>query len=545
MAKKPYFQYVDDVLEGKIPTGNLIKLACKRFNKFLERDDIYLDEAEIDRCVLYISQMKHFLGKSAGKNFVLEPWQQFVVANVLGLKYKSTKKRVCNETNIMIARKNGKDALIGAICDYLLIADGEAAPEIVVAANSTDQAKICFKYISEFGKSLDPKGKILKYYRNYVTVPSNNGVVKVISSDPTKADGMNISCFVVDEMHENRDRRMYDVLKSSQGMREQPLAIIISTAGFHLDGPYYDMYKLSVEILNDVKQMDNFFPFIWQLDDGDDWSDSNNFIKANPNLDVTVTKDFITQEVNKAKVDPTALNGVLVKNLNMWQQSAMAWISRENVVKCMKDVNIDDYVGYTAYIGVDLSSVNDMTAMSVLIPIGDEKYVLKNYAFLPEETIKEHPNRELYQKFIQDGDMIMTSGNIVDFDYVTKIIYDLSQKLSISGIFYDPYNSGTWSIQCTDLGFNMQPVSQGLLNFNSPTRQFEKWVLGENLIIDKSSLFLWCVGNCSLKEDWNDNRKPIKSSANSKIDCVIAALMATKGYIGNPVANDFNFTSVW
>lgn len=545
MAKKPYFQYVDDVLEGKIPTGNLIKLACKRFNRFLERDDIYLDEAEIDRCVLYISQMKHFLGKSAGKNFVLEPWQQFVVANVLGLKYKSTKKRVCNETNIMIARKNGKDALIGAICDYLLIADGEAAPEIVVAANSTDQAKICFKYISEFGKSLDPKGKILKYYRNYVTVPSNNGVVKVISSDPTKADGMNISCFVVDEMHENRDRRMYDVLKSSQGMREQPLAIIISTAGFHLDGPYYDMYKLSVEILNDVKQMDNFFPFIWQLDEGDDWSDSNNFIKANPNLDVTVTKDFITQEVNKAKVDPTALNGVLVKNLNMWQQSAMAWISRENVVKCMKDVNIDDYVGYTAYIGVDLSSVNDMTAMSVLIPIGDEKYVLKNYAFLPEETMKDHPNRELYQKFHQDGDMIMTSGNIVDFDYVTKLIYDLSQKLSISGIFYDPYNSGTWSIQCTDLGFNMQPVSQGLLNFNSPTRQFEKWVLGENLIIDKSSLFLWCVGNCSLKEDWNDNRKPIKSSANSKIDCVIAALMATKGYIGNPVANDFNFTSVW
>lgn len=543
--KKPYFQYVDDILSGKIPSGNLIQLACKRFNRFLEREDIYLDENEIDRCILYISQMKHFLGKSAGKQFILEPWQQFVVANVLGLKYKATNKRVCNETNIMIARKNGKDALIGAICDYLLIADGEAAPEIVVAANSTDQAKICFKYISEFGKSLDPKGKILKYYRNYVTVPSNNGVVKVISSDPTKADGMNISCFVVDEMHENRDRRMYDVLKSSQGMREQPLAIIISTAGFHLDGPYYDMYKLSVEILNDVKQMDNFFPFIWQLDEGDDWSDSNNFIKANPNLDVTVTKDFITQEVNKAKVDPTALNGVLVKNLNMWQQSAMAWISRENVVKCMKDVNIDDYVGYTAYIGVDLSSVNDMTAMSVLIPIGDEKYVLKNYAFLPEETMKDHPNRELYQKFHQDGDMIMTSGNIVDFDYVTKLIYDLSQKLSISGIFYDPYNSGTWSIQCTDLGFNMQPVSQGLLNFNSPTRQFEKWVLGENLIIDKSSLFLWCVGNCSLKEDWNDNRKPIKSSANSKIDCVIAALMATKGYIGNPVANDFNFTSVW
>lgn len=541
---KPYYQYVEDVLSGKIPSGNLIKLACKRFNKFLERDDIYLDEAEIDKCIFFIAQTKHFLGKSAGKPFILEPWQTFIIANILGLKYKETNKRVCNETNIMIARKNGKDALIAALADYLLIADGEAAPEIVVAANSTNQAQICFKYITEFAKVLDPKGKILKYYRNYVTVPSNNGIVKVISSDPTKADGLNISCYIIDEAHESKDRKMVDVLRSSQGMREQPLGIIISTAGLHLDGFYYDLYKFSVEVLNDVKQVDSFFPFIWQLDENDKWDEPNNFIKANPNLDVTVTKEFILQEINKAKADPTALNGVLVKNLNMWQQSALAWISREKVVKCMDDVNLEDYQGYPAYIGVDLSSVNDMTAMSVLIPLENERYVLKNYAFLPEATIIEHPNKELYQKFIKDGDMIMTSGNIVDFDYVTKKIYELSQILSINGIYYDPYNSGTWAIQCTDLGYNMQPESQGLLNFNNPTRQFEKWVLGEQIIIDKSSLFLWCVGNCSLKEDWNDNRKPIKSSTNSKIDCVIAALMAVKGYIGNPVTTDFDLVIV-
>lgn len=542
---KGYYKYVKDILEERIPSGNLIKLACRRFNSFMERDDIYLDEKEVDRCIEFIGQMKHFLGKSAGKKFVLEPWQQFIVANVLGLKYRETKKRVCNETNIMIGRKNGKDALIGAICDYLLIADGEASPEIVVAANSTDQAKICFKYISEYGRSLDPKGAVLKYYRNYVTVPSNNGIVKVISSDPSKADGMNLSCFVIDEMHESRDRKMYDVLKSSQGMREQPLAIIISTSGFHLDGPYYDMYKLSVEVLNGIKKMDNFFAFIWQLDDSDDWSDPENFIKANPNLDITVTKDFITQEVNKAKVDPTALNGVLVKNLNMWRQSSVSWITQDAAVKCMKDVNLDDYAGYTAYIGVDLSSVNDLTAMSVLIPLGEEKYVIKNYGFLPEDTFTDHPNRELYMKFHQDGDLIVTPGNIVDYDYITKKIYELSQTLTISGVFYDPYNSGTWAIQCTELGFNMQPVSQGLLNFNNPTRQFEKWVIGGNITIDKSALFLWCIGNCALKEDWNDNRKPIKSSYNSKIDCVIAAIMATKGYLGNPVADSFGFTSVW
>lgn len=542
---KDYYQYAEDVLNDRIPTGNLIKLACQRFKNFLSRGDIYLDEDCVDKCIALVGHMKHFLGKSAGKPFVLEPWQQFIVANVLGLKYKDTNKRVCNETNIMVARKNGKDALIGALCDYLLVADGEAAPEIVVASNSTDQSRICFKYISEYAKSIDPKGKIFKYYRNYMTIPSNNGIVTVISSDPTKADGKNLSAFVIDEMHENKDRRMYDVLKSSQGMREQPLAIIISTAGFHLDGPYYDMHKLSVEVLNGVKQLDNFFPFIWQLDEADSWEDEKNFIKANPNLDVTVTKDFIMQEVNKAKVDPTAMNGVLVKNLNMWQQSSMSWISRESVVKRMKDFKLEDYAGYTAYIGVDLSAVNDLTAMSVLVPLGDDKYLLKSYAFLPEETIKEHPNRELYQKFVNDGDLIMTPGNTTDYDYITSQIHKLSQIFNISGIFYDQYNASMWAIQCTELGYNMQPVSQGLLSFNEPTRKMEEWILNDNLIIYKSAIFLWCVGNCSIKEDWNNNRKCVKSSSNSKIDCVIASQMAIKGYIGNPVENNFSFTSVW
>ena len=543
--QKGYYKYVEDVLDGKTVAGNLIKLACKRFNSFLERDDMFFDEDEVDKCISFYGALKHFKGKSANQPFVLRPFQEFMIASILGFKWKSNNNRVCREVYIQTAKKMGKDCWLAGLALYLLMCDGEASPEVDLLANSREQTSILFEYIDTFASQVDPKEKYMKRYRNHIDTPINKGRIKCYSSDASKLDGINPSVWCIDEYHEASSRAGYDNLKSATAMRTSPLGVVITTSGFDLFSPCYELYKLCVEILNDVKKDDTQQAFIFQLDDGDDWTDPKNFEKCQPNLNYTVTEEFMLGEIQKAKNDPTAEVGVKTKTFNIWCQSKMVWIPQEKVVKCMQDINLEDYAGYTAYIGTDLSSVNDMTAMSVFIPLGEEKFVIKNYAFLPSETIAEHPNKELYQKFAKDGDLIITQGNIVDFDYVTKKIHELSQILRIEGIYYDPYNSGTWSITCTDLGYNMQPVSQGLLNFNNATRQFEKYVLGEQVIIDKSSMFLWCVGNCALKEDWNSNRKPIKTSANAKIDCVIATLMAVKGYIGNPIANDFEFTSIW
>ena len=225
-----YEQYIKDVKSGKIIAGSLIHLAIDRFETLRSRPDIYFDAECVDLAIEFISNIRHFLGKSAGKRFILEPWQQFVIANILGLKWKDTGYRVCTSCYVQIARKAGKDALIAALSLYMMVVDGEASPEIACLANSRDQARILFDYITNFAKSIDPKGAAIIAYRNYVKCGANNGTVKVFSADASKLDGLNVSMGVCDEIHEFKDRKLYDVIKSSMGTRTQPWMVAITTA---------------------------------------------------------------------------------------------------------------------------------------------------------------------------------------------------------------------------------------------------------------------------------------------------------------------------
>jgi len=544
MKHKGYLDYVKGIKEGLIVSGQLIKQAVTRFEAFLGREDIYFDEKGFDDCVDFISTMKHFLGKSANKPFILEPFQEFILANLF-LKYKATHFRVATELYIQVARKAGKDAFMAAIALYLMVIEGEASPEIVCAANSVDQSRILFNYITMFAKSIDKNENVIEHYRNFVKTPFNNGICKVISSDATRADGMNLSAFFLDEFHEARDRKMYDVLKSSQGMREQPLAIIITTAGFNLESPCHDMYELGVQVLGGVKTMDNFFPFIWQLDPDDDWTDPANFIKCQPNLGVTVTKEFMLGEVNKAKVDPTAEVGVKTKTLNLWCSSEFTWIKPEIMVQLMKDIKLEDYTGYSCIVGVDLSSVGDMTAVSAMIPI-ENRRIFFNWSFLPEDTYLNHPNKALYEKFHKAGELDITPGNVIDHDYITNKIAWINTICPVMAIYYDPYNSSQWAVNMTELGYNMQQYGQNIGNMTRPTKEFQRLVLSGEMVMQKSSNFLWQLMGATIKEDVNQNIKVVKQSYNKqKIDNVIACITALGGFLKEGgIATDFTIFSL-
>lgn len=542
---KGYDKYVKDVLSGKIKAGSLIIQACERFNTFKNRPDIYFDEDCVDEAITFIGQIKHFLGKSAGKRFQLEPWQQFLLANILGLKYKDSGYRVCRETYIQVARKAGKDAFMGALAIYMLVVDGEASPQIACLANSREQAKILFDYIDTFSRGLDKGDKLIKHYRNYITMPLNNGNVKVYSADASTLDGLNVSMGVIDEFHEAKDRKLFDVIKSSMGMRTQPLMVVITTAGFNLESPCHDMYKLGVEVLGGVKDDDTFFPFIYQLDNDDDIDDESNWLKCQPNLGVTVSEQFMRAELNKMKNDTTAEVGIKTKTFNIWCTSSMVWIKPESIVKCMKDINLEDYIGYTGVIGVDLGSVNDLTSISLMIPQGNNR-VFFSWCFLPEETYKVHENKALYDKFIKEGSLILTPGNVADYDYISNKIQDINQLIPITDIYYDRYNSTQWVIQMTELGYNLVPFSQSIGNYNTCTKEFQRLVAAEEAVIQKSSNFAWQISCTSIKEDHNGNQKPIKTSwRTQKIDSVISCTTALGGWMAAGGCNlDFEIFTI-
>lgn len=549
---QPWEKYCEDIKSGRIASGNSIKKAVERFERFKQRDDIYFDSDEVEKCISFIGTMKHFLGKSAGTYFKLENWQTFILANIFGLKWKATGLRVCREVYIQVARKAGKDALAAAICLYLLIADGEASPEIVLASNSTDQSRIAFQYITKFGESIDPKKSILKPYRNSLKCPSNNGVIQVISSDPSKMDGKNLSAYIVDEYHEARDRKMSDVLASSTGMRTQSLGIYISTAGFSLTSPCYDLRNLGIEVLNGIKELDNAFYFIYELDDKDDWKNPKNFIKVQPNLGVTVTEEYMLQEVKRAEMDSTAVVGVLTKTFNKWLQSKMNWIPQTVIAGLMQRVKLEDYAGQNVVLGLDLGSVSDFSALSVLIPpqYDGGKLVFKTYCFLPERTLEGHPNQRLYEKFCGPEDcMRLTDGNVQDYTYIASVIREINNICPVAAIYLDKWNATQFQIEMTNQGYNVQEMSQSLGAFNSPTKEFERLAREGSIIIDKSALVLWSFGNVVIKTDWNGNCKPSKESTGgtsttprqaSKIDPVISMLSALGGWLKDPISNDFN-----
>ncbi|KAA6338633.1 hypothetical protein EZS27_013376 [termite gut metagenome] len=535
-----YYRYAADVLENKTLACEAIHLACARFFKFLENDNYYFDVEAVNRVIRFIGLIKHYLGKYNGKPFKLESWQTFIVACIYGFKYKSNNKRVCRNVFILMARKNGKSALCAALSLYHLVADNEASSEIFFAANSREQAKILLSITSNFAKSLDRKGKKLITYRD--TIKFKNNFIKVVSSDTSKLDGYNLSFAVLDEFHEAKDTKMYDIISSSMGMREQPLLISISTAGFNQFGICKQQYDTAKEVLNGVKQDDSMQAFIYELDSTDQWDNPANFIKANPNLNVTVTTDFITSQILKAKNTPSLLKSVKTKNLNIWVQSdSETWIDNGIILKSTKKLNISDFAGKTAYFGVDLASVSDLTAVSCMI-IDNGKYYFFTYYYLPSSALKDNSNAELYKQWKQRKLLNITAGNVTDYDYITSDLMKLSAIVQINSIAYDSYNATQWAIDCTAKGLPLQPYSQSLWNFNKPTKEFERLVLSNNIIIDDNEITRYCFSNVSLKSDHNDNVKPIKSVRQQKIDGTISMLEALGIYLNAPQFNNEIFT---
>ena len=530
---KGYYHYVEDVLNGKIVVGELIKLACQRFKDDLQREDIYFNESVVDKAINFIGTLKHFMGKSSGKHFKLENWQQFIIANIVGWYWTDGNTRRFTSSYIEVSRKNGKTALAAALCLYYLIADGEDGAEVDLAANSKEQAKIAFEFCSSFSKQLDPKGKYLKPYRDNVQFALNNSKLKVFAADDSKLDGFNASFGLIDEYHAAKNSKVRDVIKSSMGMRNNPHLCTITTAGFDKTLPCYKLRSTSIEILNKLKTDDSMFIAIYSLDDKDDWTDKDNWVKCTPNLNVTVTSKYIKEQVQSAINNPSEEVGVKTKTLNLWCDVADVWLPESYIVKASKDIHLEDFRDCECYIGVDLSATSDLTAVSYLIE-KDNIYYFKTDYYLPESALVDKPDRETYKLWKQQGLITITAGNVTDYDYITNDIVAASNILNIQKIGYDKWNATQWAIHATEIGLPLEEYPQTMGNFNRPTKELERLILSGNTVIDNNEITRWCFRNVELKSDYNGNVKPNKGIKSKKIDGVIAIIQALGMYLTVP-----------
>lgn len=535
-----YEKYIEDVLNGKIKTSLYIKQVVQRFVDFRNRPDIYFDADCVNEGIDFLYQMKHSVGKSAGQHFELLPWQQFFFAVLMGLKWRDNDKRVVRSVYLECARKQGKSSIIAALALYHMIADGEAGPSVACLASTRDQARLIFEMITNYAKSIDPKSQYLKYYRNYIKMDANNGECKVFSSDASKLDGLNISLGIVDEYAVQPNNELYNKIKTSMGFREQPLMVCLTTPQGNLNSPAHKTFEVAIEILAGVKDEDEFWPFLYTLDTDDAWDDESVWIKSNPSLGATVTMDFLRAEANAAKNDTSKLVAFKTLYAGVWCQSLTTWIQQEIVASRMKTkINVDDFYGWPCVIGMDLGSVSDFTSITALW-IKEGQYYFKTWTWIPEMTYQTHQNKLLYDRFIQEGSMLISDGNCTDYNRICAKIGEISQISPVQAIYTDSWNATATMVTLQDMGFNVIPFSQAIGNFNSPTKSMERLIRDGYAVIDRSENVLWQFGNIELKMDHNGNIKPSKGNNEKKIDSVISMITALGGYEKEGISSDFD-----
>ena len=534
---KPYNQYADDVISGKIVACKNIKLACKRYRDWFSRSDIYMDYEDVDRRVRLVSKIKHWKGKSAGKPFILLPYQQWIFANLFGWKYKNSGLRVTKKALLFVARKAGKTALAAAICITQLLLDKNNGQEIDFVANSGQQARIGFDMTKNFIMSLDPNGYIFKRYRDSIKMPSTMSTIDVLNADGMTLDGRGASTFIEDEMAAAKNWDVWNVLVSSQGFQDQPLAIAITSANFLLEGfPCYDWRKTIIDILNGRLKDDSTFGALYELDEGDDWKDEKTWIKANPSIGETITYDYLRDQVTSAINQPSLEVAVRTKHMNQFVQSSEVWLSEDIINKVSHKVDLNDFIGEECYMGVDLAAVSDLTSMTLLFPpnqyrkLYPDKFVFKTISYVPSSTLAS-VNGSKYMSWKTKDTFMIIDGNVTDYDAILQDQLALSKQHNIQTIGYDAWNSVQWSIAAEAAGLNLAPYSQSLGNFNRPTKQLERLILSDKCVIDDDQCVKWCFGNVVLKYDLNENCKPTKTTRENKIDPVISMCTALGVYL--------------
>lgn len=531
MDLEKYQSYAKAVLNGDILAGKWVKLAATRYLQWFERDDFYFDTKTVDSVINFISKLK----VNSTTHFIVQPWQRWIIYSIYGFRRKDNNKRVTRNVFISMARKNGKSSFVGAICVYELLFGVENG-YISLLANTRKQSMVSFDYIMTYLRFLDPKRRLFKTLRETIRFDKKNSKLDVLSGDANKGlDGLSISCGVLDEVHEYKDDRLVSVCASAQGAREEPLLIEITTSGFNLFGYLADREATAKEILSGLKEDDTLFSAIYQLDEGDNYEDETVWIKANPNLNVSIFKDYLIDQVRKAKNQPSLEVGVKTKHFNLWCSASDVWINDNFILEASKKIDFNFFKDRYIYIGIDLSSVSDLTAVSFMTyDSEDGTYYFKNLYYLPETALYESVNAEMYKQWKREGYLITTNSNVVDYDYILRDVLKYSKETYLEKIGYDQWNSQYFATNATLAGLPLEPVSQSIGNYSIATKEYHRLIRMGKIVIDNNPITRWCHNNVVIKQDWNENEKPIKASKEQKIDGVIAQLTALKCYLDTP-----------
>jgi phage terminase large subunit-like protein len=493
----------------------------------------WFDEEAADRAVAFFETcLTHTKGEMAGKPLMLDDWERDrIVRPLFGWKRADGTRRY-RKIFVFVARKNGKSTLCAGIALYLLHADREMGAEVYSAAADREQAAIVFDVAKQMVIQSPPLRERTEVYRRSMVHLESASSYKVLSADAFTKHGLNASGVVVDEVHTQRNRELIDVLSTSVGSRRQPIEVYITTAGYDRNSICWELYDYAVRVSKGIIQDDAFLPVLYQADPDDDWTDETIWAKANPGLGHSIKLDYLRAECKKAQEIAAYENTFKRLHLNIWTAQENRWLRIEQTWDpCATPLPALELMrGRKAWLGVDLSTTTDITAVVALIADPDEpdEYDVLPLFFVPNERIllRARRDRVPYDLWRDQGHLIATEGDVVDYEVVREHIRELGEVLDIQEIAIDRWNSTGLQTQLTGDGFTVVQFGQGFASMSAPTKELERLLLLKALRHGGHPVLRWMADNVAVNQDPAGNIKPDKAKSTERIDGIVALVMA-------------------
>lgn len=525
------FEYYDAIKTGRVTVGKWIKLIYAILVKGLENGRWFFDAKKANKAIKFIENFCHH---SEGRSDLLklELWQKAIVSAIFGI-VDGAGFRQFREVFILVARKNGKTLFAAAIIAYMSYLDGEYGAKVYCLAPKLEQADLVYDAFYQIVQADDELDEMAQKRRSDIYIREFNTSVRRLAFNSKKSDGFNPHLAVCDEIEAwpgEQGLKQYEVMKSALGARKQPIILSISTAGYINDGIFDELVKRATAFLKGNSDEARLLPFLYMIDDVEKWDDIEEIKKANPNLGVSVSVEFYEEEIKIARLSLSKKAEFLCKYCNIKQNSSVAWLDFQDVELISGEkYSLEDFRGCYCVVGIDLSQIKDLTAVSVVIE-RDKKFYVFTQFFMPRERIEKAAEEENtpYNIFVQKGFVTVSGEHFVDYHDAFNYICMLLKKYKIKPlkIGYDRY-SAQYLIQDLDkAGFHTDDVFQGT-NLSPLMHEFEGIVKDKQIQIGENNLLKSHLLNVAVQINSGDGRmKPVKIEPRLHIDGFVSIIDA-------------------
>lgn len=525
-------EYYQAIVDGTECVSKWIRLWYEYIVKGLEQKSFYFSQKKANRAIKFIQSFcHHHEGELAPNLLTLELWQKAFLSVIFGV-LDTDGRRQFREVILVVGRKNGKSLFASSISEYMAFLDGEYGARIYFCAPKLAQARICYDALYQMIRQEEELSALTTKRRTDLYIESTNTSAEPLAFNAKKSDGLNPHLVVCDEFaawQGDQGRKQYEVLKSALGARKQPMILSISTANY-VEGVYDELMTRSTAVLLGTSKETRLAPFLYQIDVIDKWNDINELRKSMPNLGVSVSVDYMLEEIAIAEGSLSKKAEFLTKYCNIKQNSSVAWLDAQTIAKTCRPVpDLKEFKDHYAVMGIDLSRTTDLTCAVLLI---QKDGIINVYArfYLPSEKIEEATARDNvpYQAYVQRGLLFPSGENFIDYTDISKWAEELVRDYRIYPlqVGYDRYSAQYLVNDMKNEGFHMDDVYQGE-NLTPVIRETEGLMKDGKVRIGDNDLLKIHFLNSALKMNNETERvRLIKIEQRAHIDGMAAFLDA-------------------